>query len=244
MTDVDGDELERAARRLQERFGTPITPVTGDLTDPHVPERLIDSAWQAMDGLDIIVNSAGYNLNARAATMDDDTWQRMLDIHATAPFRVLRAAGPYFERARAADVAAGREVFRKIVNVSSIAVMGSAFQANYAAGKSAIVGLTKSLAKEWAPWMVNVNAVAFGTIDTRLTQPRDEGNSASLGGDSIRLGMSPRARDAAVGDIPLGRAGTPVEAAGGVFLLCSPWSDWVTGQLLVVSGGQVFGMSA
>jgi 3-oxoacyl-[acyl-carrier protein] reductase len=245
IADVDAAELDRVAASLRDRHGVGVTTVSGDLTDPAVPARLVDTAWESAGGaLDILVNVAGYNLNARTTSMDDDTWLRMLDIHATAPFRVLRAAGPYFERARASDLAAGREVFRKIVNVSSIAVMGSAFQANYAAGKAAVVGLTKSLAKEWAPWRVNVNAVAFGSVDTRLTRPRDADNVADIGGAVLRLGMSARTMETAVADIPFGRAATAEEAAGGVFLLCTPWSNWVTGQLLVVSGGQVFGMSA
>lgn len=244
IADVDAGELERAAEGIRERHGVEVTAVDGDLVEPEAPGRLVEAAWEAMGALDVLVNVAGYNLNARAVSMDDDTWQRMLDIHVTAPFRVLRAAGPFLERQREADLAAGREVFRKVVNVSSIAVMGSAFQANYAAGKAAVVGLTKSLAKEWAPWLVNVNAVAFGSVDTRLTQARTEENVAEIGGSTVKFGMSERTMEAAVAGIPFGRAGTPQEAAGGVFLLCSPWSNWVTGQLLVVSGGQVFGMSA
>jgi 3-oxoacyl-[acyl-carrier protein] reductase len=244
LADVDGAALERAAAEITREHGVEVVTCAGDLTEPDRAQDVVDTAWQATGALDVVVNAAGYNLNAHAVSMSDDTWQRMLDIHVTAPFHLLRAAGSYFQKAHEQDAAAGREVFRKVVNVSSIAVMGSAAQANYAAGKAALVGLTKSLAKEWAGWGVNVNAVAFGSIDTRLTRPRTEDNRAVIGGAELQLGQSPRAREVVVSDIPFGRIGTAREAAGGIFLLCTPWSDWVTGQLLVVSGGQVFGMSA
>lgn len=216
----------------------------GDLTRAGTADALVETTLAELGGLDIVVNAAGYNLNARVAEMDDRTWRRMLDIHVTAPFAVLRAAAPHFAAAAACDREAGVERFRKVVNVSSIATMGSAGQANYAAAKSAVVGLTKSLAKEWGEHRVTVNAVAFGSIATRLTQPRTSDNVMDIDGEAVQLGLSPRAMEAAADSIPFGRVGTPEEAAGGILLLCLPWSDWVNGQLLVASGGQVFGMSA
>jgi 3-oxoacyl-[acyl-carrier protein] reductase len=243
MSDLDADALAASAARIGRDHHARCRAVAGDLTTPEMPQQVVDAAWD-FGGLDIIVNAAGYNLNARIAQMDDETWSRMLEIHATVPFRILRAAAEYLKRAHDDDVSASREVFRKVVNVSSIAVMGSAFQSNYSAGKAALVGLTKSLAKEWAPMRINVNAVALGSIDTRLTQPRTAKNTANLGGAMVQLGTSPRAMEAVAGAIPFGRTGTPQEAAGGAFLLCTPWSDWITGQLLVVSGGQEYGMSA
>lgn len=216
----------------------------GDLTRAGTADALVETTLAELGGLDIVVNAAGYNLNARVAEMDDRTWRRMLDVHVTAPFAVLRAAAPHFAAAAARDREAGVERFRKIVNVSSIATMGSAGQANYAAAKSAVVGLTKSLAKEWGEHRVTVNAVAFGSIATRLTRPRTSDNVMDIDGEAVQLGLSPRAMEAAADSIPFGRVGTPEEAAGGILLLCLPWSDWVNGQLLVVSGGQVFGMTA
>jgi 3-oxoacyl-[acyl-carrier protein] reductase len=244
LADADGAALEHARVEITGRHGVEAVACAGDLTEPDVAHDVVDAAVRTTGALDVVVNAAGYNLNAHVVSMADDDWQRMLDVHVTAPFHLLRAAGRYFQKAYEQDAAEGREVFRKVVNVSSIAVMGSAAQANYAAGKAALVGLTKSLAKEWASWRVNVNAVAFGSIDTRLTRPRTEDNRAVIGGAELQLGLSPRVREVAVSDIPFGRIGTAREAAGGIFLLCTPWSDWVTGQLLVVSGGQVFGMSA
>lgn len=243
IADVD----ESAAANAAAALGGPENHVrffAGDLTRPGVATALVDATAAELGRLDIIVNAAGYNLNARVAEMDDRTWQRMLDIHVTAPFAVLRAAAPHFQAAAVRDREAGVETFRKVVNVASIATMGSAGQANYAAAKSALVGLTKSLAKEWGEYRVNVNAVAFGSIATRLTQPRTADNVMEVDGEPVQLGLSVRAMEAAARSIPSGRVGTPEEAAGGILLLCLPWSDWVNGQLLVVSGGQLFGMSA
>jgi 3-oxoacyl-[acyl-carrier protein] reductase len=168
----------------------------------------------------------------------------MLDIHLVAPFRVIRAAAPHLREPAKAEKAEGQEVFRKIVNISSTSgLMGNAGQANYAAGKMGIVGLTKTLAKEWGQFKVNCNAVAFGFIETRLTAPKDESNVAEVGGEKVQLGIPEQMRGMAQMLIPLGRPGTPEEAAGGVFFLCSPWSNYVHGQVLNVTGGQFTGMT-
>jgi 3-oxoacyl-[acyl-carrier protein] reductase len=238
------DVEEAALLSAKADLGDAAVAFTADLSDPAAPGAAVAAAVDSFGGLDIIVNNAGYNFNARFADMSDDAWERMLAIHATAPFRLLRAATPHLALAAERDRAEGREVFRKVVNVSSIAVMGSAFQANYAAGKAAVVGLTKSLAKEWGPLRVNVNAVAFGSVDTRLTRPRTPDNVLQAGAEQVQLGLSPKVVVEQSATIPLGRFATAREAAGGVFLLCTPWSDWITGQLLFVSGGQTFGMSA
>jgi 3-oxoacyl-[acyl-carrier protein] reductase len=168
----------------------------------------------------------------------------MLDIHTVVPFRVIRAAAPHLREPAKAEREEGREVFRKIVNVSSISgTMGNAGQANYSAGKAAVVGLTKTLAKEWGQFKVNVNAVAFGWIETRLTASKDAANTMEIDGQTVQLGIPDQMRGMASLLIPLGRPGTPQEAAGGVFFLCSPWSDFVHGQVLNVTGGQFTGMT-
>ena len=121
-------------------------------------------------------------------------------------------------------------MFRKIVNVSSTSgTFGNPGQANYSAGKAGVVGLTKTLAKEWGQFKVNVNAVAFGFIDTRLTQAKVDENSMEIGGEKVQLGIPEQMRQMASMLIPLGRPATPEEAAGGVFFLCSPWSNYVHG---------------
>ena len=176
--------------------------------------------------------------------MSDDAYQRMLDIHTVVPFRVLRAAAPHLREPAKQEREEGVEVFRKIVNVSSITgTMGNAGQANYASGKAAVVGLTKTLAKEWGQFKINVNAVAFGWIETRLTASKDSENTMEIDGQKVQLGIPEQMRSLAPMMIPIGRPGTPEEAAGGVFFLCSPWSNFVHGQVLNITGGQFTGMT-
>jgi 3-oxoacyl-[acyl-carrier protein] reductase len=217
----------------------------GDLTQSGVPDALVQTAIDAWGRLDIIVNNAGYTLDAPIHKMSDDWFQKMLDIHVTVPFRVIRAAAPHLREPAKGERDRGEEVFRKIVNVSSISgTMGNAGQANYSSGKAAVVGLTKTLAKEWGQFKVNTNAVAFGYIETRLTASKDESNQVDIGGEKVQLGIPDQLRGVAAMLIPFGRAGTPQEAAGPVFFLCSPWSNYVHGQVLNVTGGQFTGMTS
>ena len=197
-----------------------------------------------MGKIDIIVNNAGYTIDAPIHKMSDDAYQRMLDIHTVVPFRVIRAAAPHLREPAKTEREQGVEVFRKIVNVSSIrGTMGNAGQANYASGKAAVVGLTKTLAKEWGQFKINVNAVAFGWIETRLTATKDAENTMEIDGQKVQLGIPEQMRTMAPMLIPIGRPGTPEEAAGGVFFLCSPWSNFVHGQVLNITGGQFTGMT-
>jgi 3-oxoacyl-[acyl-carrier protein] reductase len=217
----------------------------GDLTQSGVPDALVQTAIDAWGRLDIIVNNAGYTLDAPIHKMSDDWFQKMLDIHVTVPFRVIRAAAPHLREPAKGERDRGEEVFRKIVNVSSISgTMGNAGQANYSSGKAAVVGLTKTLAKEWGQFKVNTNAVAFGYIETRLTASKNESNQVDIGGEKVQLGIPDQLRGVAAMLIPFGRAGTPQEAAGPVFFLCSPWSNYVHGQVLNVTGGQFTGMTS
>ena len=176
--------------------------------------------------------------------MSDEQFQRMLDIHNIVPFRVLRAAAPHLREPAKKEREEGKEVFRKVVNVTSISgTMGNAGQANYSSGKAGVVGLTKTLAKEWGQFKINVNAVAFGFIETRLTASKEEENKMEIDGEQVQLGIPEQLRQMASMLIPVGRPGTPEEAAGGVFFLCSPWSNYVHGQVLNVTGGQFTGMT-
>jgi 3-oxoacyl-[acyl-carrier protein] reductase len=216
----------------------------GDLTAEGSPEALVQTAIDAWGKIDIIVNNAGYTLDAPIHKMSDDWFQKMLDIHLVAPFRVIRAAAPHLREPAKVERERGEEVFRKIVNVSSISgTMGNAGQANYSAGKAGVVGLTKTLAKEWGQFKVNVNAVAFGWIETRLTASKDDTNVAEIRGEKVQLGIPEQMRGMAAVLIPVGRPGTPEEAAGGVFFLCSPWANFVHGQVLNITGGQFTGMT-
>jgi 3-oxoacyl-[acyl-carrier protein] reductase len=240
VNDLDADVAQETAEGIAGETAV----YAGDLTAEGAPEALIQTAIDAWGKIDIIVNNAGYTLDAAIHKMSDDWFQKMLDIHLIAPFRVIRAAAPHLREPAKAEREEGREVFRKIVNVSSISgTMGNAGQANYSAGKAGVVGLTKTLAKEWGQFKVNVNAVAFGYIETRLTASKDESNVAEIRGEKVQLGIPDQMRGMAAMLIPLGRAGTPEEAAGGVFFLCSPWSNFVHGQVLNITGGQFTGMT-
>ncbi len=240
INDLDAEIAGQAADEIDGETEV----FAGDLTKPGVPDALVAKAIGTFGRIDIIVNNAGYTLDAPLHKMSDDWFQKMLDIHVVAPFRLIRAAAPHLREPAKLERAEGREVFRKVVNVSSISgTMGNAGQANYAAGKSAVVGLTKTLAKEWGQFKVNVNAVAFGYIETRLTASKDESNTMEIDGQKIQLGIPDQLRGMVPMLIPLGRPGTPQEAAGGVFFLCSPWANYVHGQVLNVTGGQFTGMT-
>jgi 3-oxoacyl-[acyl-carrier protein] reductase len=239
INDLDGDIAEQAASEIAGEtavFG-------GDLTQAGVPDQLIQKAVDEFGQIDIIVNNAGYTWDGVAHKMTDQQFQAMLDIHTVVPFRIIRAAAPHLREPAKKERDEGREVFRKIVNVSSISgTMGNAGQVNYSAAKAGVVGLTKTLAKEWGGFKINVNAVAFGFVETRLTASKEEGGKIEIEGKEIDLGIPEQMRQLAAAIIPLGRPATPQEAAGPVFFLCSPWADYVHGQVLNVTGGQFGGM--
>jgi 3-oxoacyl-[acyl-carrier protein] reductase len=240
INDLDGDVAEETAGQID---GETIV-FAGDLTEPSVPDQLVQKVVDEWGKVDILVNNAGYTLDAPIHKMSDEWFQKMLDIHTVVPFRMCRAVAPHMREPAKAERERGEEVFRKIVNVSSISgTMGNAGQANYSSGKAGVVGLTKTLAKEWGQFKINVNAVAFGYIETRLTASKDESNVAEIAGEKVQLGIPDQLRGMAAMLIPLGRAGTPEEAAGGVFFLCSPWSNFVHGQVLNITGGQFTGMT-
>jgi 3-oxoacyl-[acyl-carrier protein] reductase len=240
INDLDGDVAEQAASEIAGEtavFG-------GDLTQQGVPDQLVQKAVDEFGRIDIIVNNAGYTWDGVAHKMADEQFQAMLDIHTVAPFRIIRAAAPYIREPAKAEREQGEEVFRKIVSVTSISgTMGNAGQVNYSAAKAGVVGLTKTLAKEWGQFKVNVNAVAFGFVETRLTAAKEEGGRIEMEGREIELGIPEQMRAMAAMMIPLGRPASPEEAAGPVFFLCSPWSNYVHGQVLNVTGGQFGGMS-
>ncbi len=240
INDLDDD----AARQTAAEIDGETAVFSGDLTKASAPDELVQAAMSAFGRIDIIVNNAGYTLDAPVHKLSDDWFQRMLDIHVIAPFRIVRAAAPHLREPAKAERERGEEVFRKIVNVSSTSgTMGNAGQANYSAAKAAVVGLTRTMAKEWGQFKINCNAVAFGYIETRLTASKDDDNVMEIDGEKVQLGIPDQMRGIAKMIIPLGRPGTPEEAAGGVFFLCSPWSNFVHGQVLHITGGQMTGMS-
>ena len=240
INDLDGDIAEQTASEIAGDtlvFG-------GDLTKPGVCDELVQNVIDAWGKVDILINNAGYTIDAPIHKMSDDWFQRMLDIHTIVPFRMCRAVAPHMREPAKKERDEGREVFRKIVNVTSISgTMGNAGQANYSSGKAGVVGLTKTLAKEWGQFKINVNAVAFGYIETRLTATKEESNTMEIDGEKVQLGIPEQMRQLAPMMIPIGRPGTPQEAAGGVFLLCTPWANFITGQVLNITGGQFSGMT-
>jgi 3-oxoacyl-[acyl-carrier protein] reductase len=216
--------------------------LAGDVTDPAFPQRLVDAALERFGAIDIIVNNAGYTWDNVIQKTTDDQFQAMLNIHITAPFRILRAASGWIRETAKREAAEGKRVTRKVVNITSIAgVDGNPGQAGYSSGKAGILGLTKTMAKEWGRYNVTVNAVGFGLIETRLTQPLT-GESASIDvhGRIIAVGVQPKVLEWVKTACPLGRAGTPEDAASAVLFFCSPLSDYVTAEVLLCSGGLHF----
>jgi 3-oxoacyl-[acyl-carrier protein] reductase len=240
VNDLDGDVAEQAAAEIAGETAV----FAGDLTKEGVCDRLVQKAADEFGQIDIIVNNAGYTWDGVAHKMTDEQFQAMLEIHTVVPFRVIRAAAPHLREPAKREREEGREVFRKIVNVSSVSgTMGNAGQVNYSAAKAGVVGLTKTLAKEWGQFKVNINAVAFGFVETRLTASKEEGGKIEVEGREIDLGIPEQMRQMAAMLIPLGRPASPQEAAGPVFFLCSPWANYVHGQVLNVTGGQFGGMT-
>ena len=216
----------------------------GDLTKEGVPDDLVAKGIEAFGQVDILVNNAGYTWDGVIHKMTDEQFQAMLDIHTIVPFRMARALAPQWREAAKQELGEGKEVFRKIVNVTSISgTMGNAGQVNYSAAKAGVVGLTKTLAKEWGSFKINVNAVAFGFIETRLTQAKEKGEEIEVGGEKVELGIPEQTRSMAAMIIPLGRAAQPEEAAKPVLFLSSELSNYVHGQVLNVTGGQFGGMT-
>jgi len=236
LTDIDEAPVREAAAEASARA----LWLAGDLTAPDFPQKLVDATIAAFGSLDIIINNAGYVWDNVIQKMTDEQFQAMLNIHLVAPFRILRAASGFLREAAKREAAEGRRVMRKVVNITSISgVDGIAGQAGYGAGKSGINGLTKVLAKEWGRYNVNVNSVGFGLIDTRLIQPIDKNAppTIEMAGRQIPVGAPPAFLEAAKAACPLGRLGTTEEAAGAVLFFCSPLSDYVSGEILIVSGG-------
>jgi 3-oxoacyl-[acyl-carrier protein] reductase len=238
LVDIDESALEEAKQALASTGGK-IATLAGDLTDPNFAQVVIDRQIESFGSVDIIVNNAGYTWDSVIQKTTDEQFQAMLDIHVVAPFRLLRAAANWIRERAKKENEAGRPVIRKVVNITSISGLdGNPGQAGYASGKAAIVGLTKTLAKEWGRYNVTVNAVGFGLIDTRLTKPMDDAETnIAIGERQVHVGMQAQVREQAERMIPLGRVGTPDDAANAALFFCSPLSDYVTGEVLVCSGG-------
>jgi 3-oxoacyl-[acyl-carrier protein] reductase len=237
LNDIDREPLFETGSLIDAAGGV-ARALPGDITAPEFPQKLVDATVKGFGSIDIIVNNAGYTWDNVIQKMTDEQFQAMLDIHMVAPFRILRAASGFIREAAKREIAEGKRVMRKVVNITSVSgTDGIAGQAGYGAGKSGINGLTKAMCKEWGRYNVNVNSVGFGFIETRLVRPLSENETIEMKGHKIKVGIQQASRDAVATHCPLGRAGTPEEAAGAVLFFCSPLSDYVSGEILIVSGG-------
>jgi 3-oxoacyl-[acyl-carrier protein] reductase len=236
--DLDAEPAQQLIDLIKDSGGEAVA-CPGTVTEAGFGERFLQTALDNFGGIDIIINNAGYTWDNVIQKMTDEQWQSILEVHLTAPFRILRAAAEFIRTAAKNEAAEGREVFRKVVNISSISgLCGNAGQLNYAAAKAGIVGATKALSKEWGRYRVNVNCVAFGFIKTRLSESPAHGDATvEIEGKKIKIGVNEDLIAAAERMIPLGRFGTPEEAAGAVYLFCLPESNYISGQTLVCSGG-------
>ena len=237
VNDLDEAPAQEVVAEIRSAGGQAVACV-GSVTAPDFAERFIGTAVSEFKGLDIIVNNAGYTWDNVVQKMTDEQWYAIMDCHLTAPFRILRAAQPVIRALSKAEMDSGVRNVRKVVNISSMAgVFGNVGQSNYSAAKAGIMGLTQALAKEWGRMNVTVNCVAFGFIKTRLTGSTADGATTNIDGRDIKVGVNPGLLSLMEQTIPLGRGGTPEEAAGSVYLFCIPESDYVSGQTLICSGG-------
>ncbi len=238
VSDRDAEPSDAVAKEITEAGGQAIS-VPGDITDPSFPDALAKAAVDAYGKLHVLVNNAGYTWDGVIHKMSDEQWQAMLDVHNTAPFRMIRAAAPYMRDAAKAEREAGREPEpRCIVNVSSTSgTHGNAGQVNYSTAKMGVVGMTKTVAKEWGRFGIRCNAVVFGWIETRLTQPKEQGDTIEVGGQQVPIGIPGELLAVFPMITPLGRAGRPEEAAAGILLMATPLAGYITGHTLEVTGG-------
>ncbi len=239
VNDLDEEPAKEVVAEIEARGGSG-TVCAGDVTAEDFADRFVAAAVDSFGGLDIIVNNAGYTWDSVIQKTTDEQWDAILDVHLKAPFQILRAAQPVISaQVKKARSAGDPIVCRKVVNISSLAgIGGNSGQVNYAAAKAGVIGFTKTIAKEWGRYNVTANTVAFGLIKTRLTEvPAGGDGKIDIAGRELKVGVNSDLLAAVERTVPLGRAGTPVEAAGAVYLLCLPESNYVTGQTLVCGGG-------
>ncbi len=241
VSDIDAEPVEETVADIKKAGGDAVA-YAGDVTAKDFPAGIVQKAIDTWGGLHIIVNNAGFTWDSMIHKMSEEQWDKILDIHLKAPFRIIQAAKPVFCDAAKQEIEKnGRAVARKIINVSSIAGLGgNVGQVNYSSAKSGIVGLTKTMSKEWARYNVQANCVAFGFIDTRLTQAKEKGVAVDTGKEKVAVGIPEKQRDMFIMAIPMARAGTAEEAANSILFFASPLSDYVSGQVLVCGGGISF----
>ncbi|RPH96284.1 3-oxoacyl-[acyl-carrier-protein] reductase [candidate division KSB1 bacterium] len=211
LTDVLESELADAALAIENAHSVKILHEKLDVTDGAGADRIVQRCLSELGGLTALVNNAGITRDGLMIRMSDDDWDRVLSVNLKGTFVCTRAAVKVMMKAR----------YGKIVNIASvIGVMGNAGQANYAASKAGIIGLTKTVAKEFGARGVRANAVAPGFIQTEMTDK-----------------LAPETREAYLKAIPLNYLGTPQDVARICAFLVSADSDYITGQVIVADGG-------
>ncbi len=241
LNDLDAGPANDVVAEIEAAGGEALA-VVGDVTADGFADGFVKATLDKFGGLDIIVNNAGYSWDTVIQKTTNEQFDAMLDIHVKAPFKILRAFADPLRAMSRAEAEAGQAKHRKVVNISSIGgLFGNAGQIGYAAGKTALIGMTKTLAKEWGRYNVNVNCVAFGLIETRMTETFENGkpNIHDVGGKDIPMGVPPEFTGFIKKMIPLGRAGTPEDAANAVYLFTIPESDYISGEVVLASGGLV-----
>jgi 3-oxoacyl-[acyl-carrier protein] reductase len=239
VNDLNAEPAEEVVASIRASGGEAIA-VAGSVTDLDFPAHLVRSTIDAYGKINVLVNNAGYTWDGMLHKMSDEQWGAILEVHVTAPFRLIRAVAPYMRDAAKQEMAEGGTTeSRCIVNVSSTSGLhGNIGQGNYATGKMGIVGLTKTVAKEWGRFGIRCNTVAFGYIDTRLTRAKEAGETIAVGDTEVALGIPEKLlRPERTALIPLGRAGTAEEAAGGIVMMASPLAAYISGHTLEVTGG-------
>jgi 3-oxoacyl-[acyl-carrier protein] reductase len=237
VNDIDAEPAEKTAEEIRAAKGQCIL-APGDVTDPNFAETVIQKAVSTWDGLHILVNNAGYTWNEMIHKMSDEQWEAMLTVHMTAPFRLIRAAAPYFRETAKKEKAEKITINRKIINISSLSGnRGMLGQTNYSAAKAGLIGFSRALAKEWGAFNVQVNAIAYGWIDTRLNTPTEKNEFIERDGKKIPIGILSSVRAIVSDVVPAQRQATAEEAAGPLLFLASPLSDYVSGTCIDVAGG-------
>jgi 3-oxoacyl-[acyl-carrier protein] reductase len=237
VCDLDEAPAKETVAEIKKMGGQAVA-VTGDITAEGLPEKIIKTAIDTFNGIDVIVNAAGYTWDSMIQNMTDRQFDAMIDIHLKAPFRILRSAANFIREKNKEEQSAGKVVMRKVINISSMAGLGgNPGQTNYSSAKAGMAGLTRTLAKEWGRYNVNVNCIPYGVIETRLTQNKEKGEFVERDGQKIAVGIPAAGKDIFNKMIPLGRFGTANEAARVILFFASPLSDYVSGQVLNVAGG-------
>ncbi len=243
VNDLEAARAEETAHAITQA-GSQAIAVAGSVTDPDFPAQLMQAAIATFGQINVLVNNAGYTWDGMLHTITDQQWQAIIDVHATAPFRMIRAVAPYLREPAKVELESGTPFSNRcIVNVSSTSGLhGNIGQANYATGKMGVVGLTKTVAKEWGRLGIRCNAVAFGYIDTRLTRAQEiQEETIEIDDHEVPLGIPQKVRTLLNQDmqlrIPLGRAATDQEAGAGIVLIASPLASYITGHVLEVTGG-------